>query len=369
MTQNNYQKFSLKEVINASGKMTILGVSKVAESVLSMQKFGGEHFFEMSELSKQTGKYLAPLLKVEDAQIVSSASAGIAQSVAALIGSGSSYHAYHPYTEKITKREIILPKGHNVDYGTPVEVMIMQGGGKVVEAGYANMCHSEHLEMMITPETAAILYVKSHHTVQKSMLTVAEASAVAKKHDLPLIVDAAAEEDLFAYTEAGADLVIYSGAKAFEGPSSAIVIGKKDYIEWIRLQGKGIGRAMKIGKENILGLTQAIEDYLTKGSETGDSMKNRLAPFIADLNQINHLHASIVQDGAGRDIYRASLKVSGPQSALEVIQALKSQNPAIYTREYQANNGIIEFDIRAVNSEEMAKITLRLKNIMENKGE
>jgi len=116
-------------------------------------------------------------------------------------------------------------------------------------------------------------------------------------------------------------------------------------------------------------LTQAIEDYLTNGSETGESMKNRLAPFIADLNQINHLNASIVQDGAGRDIYRASLKVSGPQSALEVIQALKNQNPAIYTREYQANNGIIEFDIRAVNSEEMAKITLRLKNIMENKGE
>ncbi|MDT2643781.1 SelA-like pyridoxal phosphate-dependent enzyme, partial [Enterococcus dongliensis] len=39
-------------------------------------------------------------------------------------------------------------------------------------------------------------------------------------------------------------------------------------------------------------------------------------------------------------------------------------NPAIYTREYQANNGIIEFDIRAVNEEEMNKIVTRLKAIM-----
>ncbi|MGH2038345.1 SelA-like pyridoxal phosphate-dependent enzyme, partial [Enterococcus faecalis] len=97
----SYEKFHLKEVINASGKMTILGVSKVSEAVLAAQRFGGEHFFEMSELSVQTGAFLADLLKVEDAQIVSSASAGIAQSVAALIGKGSLYHAYHPYTEKI----------------------------------------------------------------------------------------------------------------------------------------------------------------------------------------------------------------------------------------------------------------------------
>ena len=235
----SYDKFGLKEVINASGKMTILGVSKVSENVLAAQRFGGEHFFEMSELFVQTGAYLAKLLEVEDAQIVSSASAGIAQSVAAIIGQGSMYHTYHPYTEHIKKREIVLPKGHNVDYGTPVEVMVGLGGGQIVEAGYANGCSPEQLEMMITENTAAVLYIKSHHTVQKSMLTVADAAAVAKKHQIPLIVDAAAEEDLYKYSKAGADLVIYSGAKAIEGPSSGLVIGKKSYIEWVRLQGKG----------------------------------------------------------------------------------------------------------------------------------
>lgn len=359
----SYDKFGLKEVINASGKMTILGVSKVSENVLAAQRFGGEHFFEMSELFIQTGAYLAKLLKVEDAQIVSSASAGIAQSVAAIIGQGSLYHAYHPYTDRIKKREIIVPKGHNVDYGTPVEVMVELGGGEVVEAGYANGCSAEQIEMMITDNTAALLYIKSHHTVQKSMLTVADAAAVAKKHQVPLIVDAAAEEDLYKYTQAGADLVIYSGAKAIEGPSSGLVIGTAKYIEWVRLQGKGIGRAMKIGKDNILGFTQALEDRLQNGSESGESMKQRLLPFIEELNKIEGLGAKTVQDGAGRDIYRASVKVQN-KPATEVINALKAENPAIYTREYQANNGIIEFDIRAVNEEELGKIVTRLNEIM-----
>lgn len=359
----SYDKFGLKEVINASGKMTILGVSKVSENVLAAQRFGGEHFFEMSELSIQIGAYLAKLLEVEDAQIVSSASAGIAQSVAAIIGAGSVYHAYHPYTDRIKKREIILPKGHNVDYGTPVEVMVNLGGGQVVEAGYANGCSPEQMELMITENTAALLYIKSHHTVQKSMLTVADAAAVAKKHQLPLIVDAAAEEDLYKYSKAGADLVIYSGAKAIEGPSSGLVIGKGTYIEWVRLQGKGIGRAMKIGKDNILGLTQALEDRLEYGSESGESMKTRLHPFINELNQIKGLEAKIVQDGAGRDIYRASVTVQ-EKSATDVIQALKAENPAIYTREYQANNGIIEFDIRSVDQDELEKIVNRLKEIL-----
>lgn len=363
--QTTYEKFNLKEVINASGRMTILGVSKVSESVLAAQRFGGEHFFEMDDLAVKVGAYLGQLLHAEDAQVVSSASAGIAQSVAGIIGRGDLYHVYHPYTERIHRREILLPKGHNVDYGTPVEVMVELGGGRVVEAGYANMCTPEHVEMMITENTAAILYIKSHHSVQKSMLTVEEMATVAQKYQIPLIVDAAAEEDLFKYYATGADLVIYSGAKAIEGPSAGLVVGKKEAVNWVRLQSKGIGRAMKIGKDNVLGFAQAVEDYLAHGSEDGAAMKARLAPFVNQLNQIPNLQAKIVQDGAGREIYRASITVNGNLKAKEVIQQLKEKSPAIYTREYQANNGIIEFDIRSVNQTEMAKVIQRLQEIIE----
>lgn len=363
----SYDKFGLKEVINASGKMTILGVSTVSDSVLAAQKFGGTHFFEMADLQKKTGKYLADLLKVGGAYIVSSASAGIAQTIAGLIGQGEMYHLYHPYTNKITRREIIIPKGHNVDYGAPFELMIAQGGGKMIEAGYANECSAEQIEWMITPETAAIIYVKSHHTVQKSMLTVEDAVEVAHQHNLPLIVDAASEEDLTKYYQMGADVVIYSGSKAISGPTAGLVTGKKKYIDWISMQSKGLGRSMKIGKENILGFTQAVEDYLHTKGETGEEMKQRLTPFVEALNQINGIEAKIVGDSAGRDIYRASVKFSTKKNAQIIALELRAKSPAVYTREYQANNGILEFDVRAVTNEQLEAIVTRLSEIINEK--
>lgn len=362
-----YEKYDLKEVINASGKMTILGVSKVSKKVQEVQNIAGESFFEIADLIDKTGSHISRLLDVEDAAIVSSASAGIVQSVAGIIGKGNLHHLYHPYESGIKQNEIILAKGHNVDYGTGVDLMIAQGGGKVVEAGYANMCTKSHMEMMITENTAAILYIKSHHTVQKSMLSIEEALDVARRNNIPLIIDAAAEEDLLWYANLDADLVIFSGAKAIEGPSSGLIIGKKKFIEWVKLQNKGLGRSMKIGKENILGLTQAIEDYLTFGSESGEQMKERLEPFVKELNTITGISARLIQDAAGREIYRAEVTVNSPEiNAVAVISKLKSSNPAIYTREYRGNSGIIEFDIRAVDTIEMEKIIDALREIVVN---
>ena len=88
MVEDIYGEYGLKKVINASGKMTILGVSQVPDDVIDVQKFGDKHFFEMADLDVQTGKHLAKLLGAEDAIVVNSASAGIAMSVAALIGEG-----------------------------------------------------------------------------------------------------------------------------------------------------------------------------------------------------------------------------------------------------------------------------------------
>nr|MBR9646687.1 DegT/DnrJ/EryC1/StrS family aminotransferase [Streptococcus sp. 11-4097] len=78
----------------------------------------------------------------------------------------------------------------------PVETMIYLGGGKLVEVGYANEGKAEHIEEAIGENTAAILYVKSHHAVQKNMISVEEAWEVAQRNNIPLIVDAAAEEDI-----------------------------------------------------------------------------------------------------------------------------------------------------------------------------
>jgi L-seryl-tRNA(Ser) seleniumtransferase len=366
-----YEKYNLKQVINTSGRMTMLGVSTPRQDVIDAVDYGLNHYFEIKDLVDKTGAYIANLLNVEAAVIVSCASAGIAQSVAALIVKDNANLLVNLHSAPISvPREIVLPRGHNVNFGAPVDTMVALGGGKVVEAGYANECSAEQLEACITPQTAAILYIKSHHCVQKSILSVEQAVVVARKHNLPLIVDAAAEEDLLCYYQMGADLVVYSGAKAIEGPTSGLVIGKKQYVEWVKLQSGGIGRAMKVGKEGILGLTQAIESYLTLEKTTGQQMVERMTPFIDSLNTLTGISAKTVWDSAGRDIARAEITFDEAvlgRSTYDIVQALKTGDIAIYFRGYKANEGKIEVDVRSVDQQQLMTVFTCIKNLFTEK--
>ena len=301
---------------------------------------------------------------------MSCASAGITQAVAGLIVKDDRDLLFNLHSsDKYVPREIIVPKGHNVNFGAPIGTMVSLGGGIVVEAGYANECKPEHIESLINPDTAAILYVKSHHCVQKSMLSVAQTATIAKKYNIPLIVDAAAEEDLQAYYQQGADLVIYSGAKAIEGPTSGLVIGRHQAIEWLKLQSQGIGRPMKVGKEGILGLTKAIELYINDPKqETGQEMVSKMTPFIEKLNSIDGISAKVVWDGAGRDIARAEIsfdsKVIG-KTAIEMIELMKQGEVAVYFREYKANEGKVDADVRSVTAEQLDIIYNKIKKIIQ----
>lgn len=355
-----YEKYRLKQVINASGRMTILGVSTPRQDVVDAVEFGLNHFFEVKDLVNKTGAYIANLLNVESAVIVSCASAGIVQSVAAVIVQDDADLLVNLHAAPRTvPDEIVIPKGHSVNFGAPVDTMVTLGGGKVIEAGYANECSPQQLAAKITPRTAAILYIKSHHAVQKSILSVEQAVAVARQHNVPLIVDAAAEEDLQCYYQMGAELVIYSGAKAIEGPTSGLVLGRKRYVDWVKLQANGIGRAMKVGKEGILGLTQAIESYMSLEKETGEQMVAKMTDFIDRLNTIAGVSARVVWDSAGRDIARTEISfdegVLG-RTAYEIVDGLQNGAIALYFRAYKANEGKIEVDVRSVTSAQLDTI-------------
>ncbi|PIJ52036.1 L-seryl-tRNA selenium transferase [Erwinia sp. OLTSP20] len=364
-----YEKYGLKQVINASGRMTILGVSTPAAGVVESVNTGLNHYFEMKDLVNKTGAYIARLLGTEDAVVVSCASAGVAQSVAAVIVQDNDWLLENLHAAPLTvPHEIVLPRGHNVNFGAPVGTMVALGGGRLVEAGYANECSPGQLAAAITPQTAAILYIKSHHCVQKSHLSVEQAAKVARQHKVPLIVDAAAEEDLQCYYQYGADLVIYSGAKAIEGPTSGLVVGRQPYVNWVKRQSGGIGRAMKAGKESILGLTWAIENYLTQAKVTGAQMVEKMTPFIDSLNTLDGVQGRVVWDSAGRDIARSEIHFDEATIGLttsELVGRLRDGDIAIYFRGYKANEGIVEVDVRSVSAEQLAIIYRRIRTLLQ----
>lgn len=361
MTSNLKERLKLDRVINASGKMTILGGSRLERGVLDAMNEGASQFYVMSDLMEQSNQYLQDLLKVEAAWLVSSASSGIAQSVAAAINQGNYKYVMNPYDETLVRNKVVIAKGHIVDYGTSIEVPIRMGGAKIVEAGYANGCTVAQMESVIDSETAAIIYVKSHHAVQKSMPKMEDVIALAKKYELPIIIDAAAEGDLNTYADMGADAVIYSGTKALEGPTSGVVIGSTTFISWLKAQGQGIGRVMKIGKENIFGLLEAITEYVNQSAVTLEQQEARLKPFNEAINELAVCHAKTVQDGAGRPILRSQIQFDKSVDMDKLSKGMKAAPIRIYTRDYRINENIIEIDIRDVSEEELDIITNQIK--------
>lgn len=356
-------RYGLKRVINASGRMSILGVSAPTDTVMDAMKQGGQNYVEIADLVDKAGDHIARIVGSEAAVVVNSASSGIALSVAAIVTGGNRRLSERLHQDNIYKNEIIILKGHNVQYGAPVETMVYLGGGKLVEVGYANEGRAEHIEDAISDKTAAILYVKSHHAVQKNMISVEEAWEVAQRKGVPMIVDAAAEEDIHKYVKY-ADLAIYSGSKAIEGPTSGIVGGKRTYIDWLKVQLHGIGRSMKVGKETTFGLLQALDEYIVKAdnSESERAELQKLMP----LNDIDGVRVSIVQDETGRAIYRARVQIDPEQTgttAKEVASGLQNGEIAIYTRDYGVRQGYFDIDPRSLMGDDILVIQSKISEL------
>lgn len=349
-------KYGLKRVINASGRMSILGVSSPSDSVMEAMKKGGQSYVEIHDLVDKAGDYTARILGSEAAVIVNSASSGISLSVAALVTQGNRRRSERLHQDVIPRNEIVILKGHNVQYGAPVETMVYLGGGKLVEAGYANEGRAEHLEDAIGDRTAAILYVKSHHAVQKGMISIEEAWEISRRREIPLIVDAAAEEDIRKYVKYS-DLAIYSGSKAIEGPTSGIVAGRRLYIDWLKMQLHGIGRSMKVGKETTFGLLQALDEYIVKKDRS--DQEKALLQTLMPLNDISGIRVTIVQDEAGREIYRGRVQIDPEQTgftAKEAAEKLRKGEIAIYTRDYGTRQGYFEIDPRPLLGDDIEVI-------------
>src|SRR6202040_4246126 len=96
----------------------------------------------------------------------------------------------------------------------------------------------------------------------------AEWLELAKRHNVPSLIDAAADvppvEHLSEYNKMGFDLVAISGGKALRGPNdTGLLLGRKDLIDAAKLNTNPncptIGRMMKVSKEDMVAQLAAVE--------------------------------------------------------------------------------------------------------------
>lgn len=361
-----YTDLGLKEVINANGKMTILGASAVNETIAENMKQALQNFVIIDDLIDYAGQIIAGKTGAEAGCPTCGAASGMAIATAACIAGKNLVRIERLPVSEGLPNEIILQKGQAVNFGGNLTQMLRIGGGVPVEAGSANKVEREHIEGSITSGTAALFYVKSHHAVQKGMQSIESMLEIAHRHHLPLIVDAAAEEDLKRYIALGADLVIYSGGKALSGPTSGFIAGKAELIAACKMQYHGIGRAMKVSKEAMVGLITALKRYDQK-NDSVSGQQQMMQNACDELNEVNGLSCRVVQDEAGREIYRAEIKVDARIAGItagQLEERLRMGNPAIYLRGYYKNQGILSIDPRPLTEGQADIIIARIKDCL-----
>ena len=178
---------------------------------------------------------------------------------------------------------------------------------------------------------------------------------------IPVIVDAAAEEDLRAYIEAGADLVTYSGGKAFGGPTSGFIAGSQEHIAACEMQFRGIARTMKVGKEQIAGLLSALAAYTSRDQQTESAQLQAINnQILKGLEQYAALSVALQPDEAGRHFSRVRVAAADQQFAIQqLVEFLSQGNPSIRTRNHHLDQGYLLIDPRELREGHVHQILAR----------
>jgi L-seryl-tRNA(Ser) seleniumtransferase len=278
-----YQKLGVTPFINAAGTYTILSASTLPEQVQAAIALAAQKPVHLMELHKAAGEYLARRLRCEGALVTSGAAASIRLATAACITRGNKSAIVNiPTDMEGLKNEVIVQQAHHYDY----DHAIRDCGAKFVD-----------VETLDDYERAF-----SDRTVMTQFFNAAEGGhisredwvRVAHKHGVPCFNDAAADvppiANLWNYTAMGFDLVAFSGGKGIRGPQcTGLLLGKKDLIDAAVLNNSPysntVGRGLKVGKEEIIGLVAAVDWFLEQDDAAMEVEFRKRAGVIAQRVQ------------------------------------------------------------------------------------
>ena len=336
MTNDPFERWGLTPVINASGTMTSIGASRVPTEIRALVDGILGSFVGMDELQARAASVITRLTGAEAGCVTSCSAAAMTQAVAAVL-TGSDLAKIEALPTVGGERRVLLPMGHMVNYGAPVDQAIRLAGAEVVPLGTAAACETWHLKAALEQGAAAAMYVVSHHTVRENEIPMDVFIELCSDHGVPVIVDMASEYDLTGPIALGASAVIYSGHKFLSGVTSGIVAGKSDLIRATYLQHRGIGRTMKAGKESIAGAMAALELWEQRDHAAAKAEEDaRVAIWMDELEGLDGCTLSRHEDWTGNPITRVLVRVDPDTAgfnAWELADRLGERSPRIVVRD------------------------------------
>tara|TARA_B100001559_G_C16469222_1_gene608113 strand:- start:512 stop:1690 length:1179 start_codon:yes stop_codon:yes gene_type:complete len=351
-----YKEMGAKPIINAIGSVTLLGGSTPKKIVKEAMDRADAAYVNLPHLQEVVGKKIAEYCNVPAGFVTSGAGAGLALTGAAFMaGNNDNLIEQLPDTTGM-KGEILIQKCQRYWYDRCVE----GSGAKLVEFGEELSASELDFENAINENTAGVLWVANElspgtvvgNNIQTNPLSLEKVIEIAKKHGIYVLVDAAAQiyplDILGKYVRMGADAQVIAAKYMGASQSVGLALGTTEMIEKIANQSftgyegrriRGIGRPMKVDRQEIIGVTVAVHEWVTMNHEERLAIaEDQSRVMLAPLQNIEGVNAEIIDNIIGNQPFGVKLELDpnkAKMSAAELVEKLQELDTPIWTRNGQ----------------------------------
>lgn len=326
-----YKSLGVRPIINCRGTFTVLSGSLELPEVRAAVESAGQHHVVLDELMAGIAGRLAEITGAEWALVSAGCAAGMAHVTAACVTGGNpDLHVRIPDLTGFAKDEVVIPKASRNQYDQAIRSV----GVRIIEVGDA-----AEYEAALGPKVAMV-YIMTGDRMENGPLTYDTIYGLAKKKNIPVFTDAAAEMLTVPniYLQRGSTFVGYSGGKCLRGPQcSGLVLGRKDLLQaaWVcSAPHHGHGRTMKIGKEEMVGLLAAVEMWVQRDHKKEDEMWTQWLETIGGRVRKVDGVAATIREPRGLNNHSPALSINWDPAKLgitgeEVANILWSTEPRI----------------------------------------
>jgi L-seryl-tRNA(Ser) seleniumtransferase len=285
--EDYYAKLGVPTIINAAGTYTMFTAACMPPEVLAAVQKAALHPVRLHDLQQKAGEYIARRLKCEGAVVTSGASGAISLATAACMQYANNLKIVDmPQAIDGKKNQVIVQQAHRYEYDRAIYLC----GARVTEVvtldDYKRACAAGNAVMTNFFNAAE----DEDGVASSAQIGREEWLRVAHDSKIPCHLDAAADmppiSNLWKYTGMGFDLVAFSGGKGIRGPQNAgLLLGRKALTDLAHANnnpGDGIGRGMKVAKEQIVGMVAAVDWVLSHTEESMQGDNQKRADLIAN---------------------------------------------------------------------------------------
>lgn len=368
-----YSRLGVRTVVNARGNATLAGGTLMAPEVVEAMAEAARSFVRIGDLQEAASRQIAEVTGAEAGYVTTGAAAALTLGAAAMLARLDPDRMDRLPETGDGPCEIVVQRSHR----NPYDHLVRASGARLVEFGDERGGSAAEMTATIGPATAGAFYNSQAESMGLAFEVFAE---TAHARGVPVLVDASMglppRANLRRFIDESADLVAFSGGKTIGGPqASGFLTGRRDLLISVGLQQQdmdvlpatwarrsllergqlsrppqhGIGRSMKTGKEEIVGLLVALRRYVDHDEVAQGRRWSAVTERLAtELGQIPGLtaHAEATQ-ADGRPVPMTVVNVDAGtfgRTSVEIVRAFETMDPIVMLADHEAERGILRLD-------------------------